>query len=418
MTRHPRRWLVLAEIMRLPAVPRLLVLTQLAFNIGFYLVLPFLADHLADDLGLAAATVGLVLGLRAFSQQGLFLLGGTLADRFGVRPVVLAGCAVRVAGFLVLAFAPDLPGVLAGAMLTGVAAALFSPAVESALAREGTRLEASGGLPRTELFAMFAVAGEVGAVAGPLLGILLLGVGFPAAAVAAAVVFSAILALHWRWLPAGPGAHAGEPVRDGLREVFGNRRFLAFAAANSTGLFAYHQLYLALPAELDRIGGPGALGWLFALASLLVIAGQLPVARFARTVLGPERALTAGFLTIAAAFAAAAVLVPRTSTVLPAVTLVVLLTAGQMLATPVAADVAGRLAGERRLGAYYGVLSAAGGLAVLLGSTLTGALLDATPPSSPLPWAVLAAVPLLSAAALRLLTPTTAGREPVPSHER
>jgi hypothetical protein len=37
------------------------------------------------------------------------------------------------------------------------------------------------------------------------------------------------------------------------------------------------------------------------------------------------------------------------------------------------------------------------------------------PQSSPLPWAALAAVPLLSAAALWLITPTTAVREPAPS---
>jgi MFS family permease len=416
--RHSRRWLVLAEIVHLPAVPRLLVLTQLAFNIGFYLVLPFLAGHLVGGLGLAAATVGLVLGLRTFSQQGLFLLGGVLADRCGVRPVVLAGCAVRVAGFLVLAFATSLPGVLAGAMLTGVAAALFSPAVESALAREGARLEESGRLPRTELFAMFAVAGQVGAVTGPLLGVLLLAVGFRATCVAAAVVFVAILAMHWRWLPAWPGAHAGEPVGDGLREVFGNHRFLAFAAANSAGLFAYNQLYLALPLELDRVGAEGALGWLFVLASVLVIAGQLPVARVARTVLGHRRALAAGSLIVATGFATVAVLAPRTSSVLPAAALVVLLTAGQMVTTPVARDVAARLAAERWLGAHFGVVSAAGGLAVLLGSTATGALMDAAAPSSPLPWAILAAVPLLSAAALWQLTPTTVGHEPVPSHAR
>ncbi|MEU8663630.1 MFS transporter, partial [Actinoplanes philippinensis] len=246
--RHLRRWLVIADIVRLPAVPRLLVLTQLAFNVGFYLVVPFLAGHLAGDLGLAAGAVGLVLGLRTFSQQGLFLLGGLLADRFGVRPVVLAGCAVRVAGFVVLAVAGSLPGVLAGAMLTGVAAALFSPAVESALAREGARLETAGRFPRTTLFAMFAVAGEVGAVTGPLVGVLLLGVGFRAASVAAAVVFVAILVMHWRWLPGGPGAHAGEPVGAGLRAVFGNRRFLVFAVANSQGP--------GYPPLLDQFSGP------------------------------------------------------------------------------------------------------------------------------------------------------------------
>ncbi len=41
--------------------------------------------------------VGFVLGLRAFSQQGLFVVGGWLVDRYGVRPVVLTGCALRIA---------------------------------------------------------------------------------------------------------------------------------------------------------------------------------------------------------------------------------------------------------------------------------------------------------------------------------
>ncbi|MBK3639038.1 MFS transporter, partial [Streptomyces sp. MBT97] len=78
---------------------RLLIATQLAFNIGFFAVLPFLAGHLGGAVGMAGWLVGFVLGLRTFSQQGLFVVGGALADRHGIRPVVLAGCALRVAGF-------------------------------------------------------------------------------------------------------------------------------------------------------------------------------------------------------------------------------------------------------------------------------------------------------------------------------
>ncbi|MDQ0364558.1 MFS transporter [Catenuloplanes indicus] len=406
MQTYGNKLLILTEIARLPALPRLLVLTQLAFNVGFYLVLPFLADHLRADLGLAAALVGLVLGLRTFSQQGLFLIGGVLADRYGARPVVLAGCAVRIAGFGVLAAARDLPAVLAGTLLIGVAAALFSPAVESALAREGARLEAAGTVRRTELFAMFSAAGEAGAVTGPLLGVLLLTAGFPAVCLAAAAVFALILAMHSRLLPAEPGAHAGEPVADGLREVFGNRRFLAFAAVNGAGLLAYHQLYLALPLELDAEDAAWALGWLFALASILMITGQLTIARYARRALGPRAALTCGFALMSAAFAVVPVLPGAWS----ALAMVVLLTAGQMLASPVARDTAARLAAERRLGAHFGVLSAAGGLAVLAGSTATGALLDSAGPV--VPWLALAAVPLTSALLFPLVAP--APREPGP----
>jgi MFS family permease len=80
---------VLGELGRLPRVMQLLVLTQLAFNVGFLMVVPYLAVHLVDDLGLASGAVGLVLGLRTFSQQGLFVIGGTLTDRFGAKPVIL-----------------------------------------------------------------------------------------------------------------------------------------------------------------------------------------------------------------------------------------------------------------------------------------------------------------------------------------
>ncbi len=80
---------------------RLLILTQLTSGIGFFAVLPFLAEHLGTALGMAGWMVGFVLGLRTFSQQGLFVVGGALVDRYGVRPIVLAGCVVRVAGFAI-----------------------------------------------------------------------------------------------------------------------------------------------------------------------------------------------------------------------------------------------------------------------------------------------------------------------------
>ena len=112
-------WAPLVLFRRLPAVPRLLLLSQLAFNVGFYLVVPFLAVHLTEDLALSGGVIGLVLGVRTFSQQGLFFLGGGLADRFGVKPMVLLGCTIRITGFLVLAAVTSLPGVLLGPCSSG-----------------------------------------------------------------------------------------------------------------------------------------------------------------------------------------------------------------------------------------------------------------------------------------------------------
>lgn len=98
---------------------RLLMANQFAINLGFYMLMPYLADHLAHGLGLAAWTVGLVLGVRNLSQQGMFLVGGTLADRYGCKPMILTGCALRTVAFALLAVADSLPVLIAASALTG-----------------------------------------------------------------------------------------------------------------------------------------------------------------------------------------------------------------------------------------------------------------------------------------------------------
>ncbi|MDV6012903.1 MFS transporter [Haloechinothrix sp. LS1_15] len=399
------RWSLLAEIGRLPGVIRLLVLSQLVFNIGFYLVVPYLFGYLVGDLALAGWLVGLVLGLRTFSQQGLFFLGGMLADRFGAKPVILAGCGLRVLGFLLLGQVESVPGIVAGALLTGFAAALFSPAVESLLAHEAGSTDRDGSAHRSDVFALFAVASEVGAVVGPVLGAVLLLADFQVVCVVAAAVFVAVGLVHLKWLPHHGAPHAAEPVLAGWRVVLGNRAFLVFAAGYAGYLVSYNQLYLALPAELHRAtGSEAALGWLFALSSLMVVLGQLPTTAWARRVLGASRGIVAGFVCMAAAFAVVAVaaLFPPAGigAVVPAIAMVVLLTLGQMLAVPLAKDAVPRLASERRLGAYFGILHSVGGLAVLGGSTTTGALLELGDGSGAVavtPWLALTAVPVASA---------------------
>ena len=56
---------------------KLLLVNQLTINVGFYMLMPYLAGHLSGTLALPAALVGLVLGVRNLSQQGMFLVGGT-----------------------------------------------------------------------------------------------------------------------------------------------------------------------------------------------------------------------------------------------------------------------------------------------------------------------------------------------------
>ncbi|WP_030314911.1 MDR family MFS transporter [Streptomyces sp. NRRL B-3229] len=382
---------------RLSPLLRLLILTQLAFNLGFFAVLPFLADHLGRAVGMAGWLVGFVLGLRTFSQQGLFVVGGALADRYGIRPVVLTGCALRIGGFGWLGYAGRTAAVIGAVLLIGFAAALFSPAVESEVARQAVLHEEAGG-HRTRVLALFTVAGQAGAFVGPLLGALLLSVDFRTVCLAGAGIFVLVLAGHAWLLPQRVPGRQQVQLRGGMGTLVRNRGFLALCCAYGAYLLGYNQLYLALPEEVERAtGSQSALAWLFALSSLLVVTAQLPVTRWAGSRWALRRSMAAGLLLIGAGFAVVAAARPADWTgvrgLVPSAGFVVLLTLGQMLVAPAARAWVPDLAPEGRLGLYTGALSSVSGLIVLAGSSLTGSLLDTGLPTA-VPWLVLAAVPV------------------------
>ncbi|GAA3695484.1 MFS transporter [Arthrobacter ginkgonis] len=403
---------------------RTLLGAQLVFNLGFYAVVPFLAGAMGTDYGMDAAAIGLVLGARTFSQQGMFLAGGLLADRWGSRRAILTGCLVRILGYATLAAASDFTLFLLGAVLTGAGGALFSPALESQLSQADRPVDdgepACGKKGKRSVFVWLAITGEIGAVLGPVLGSALLGWGFDAALAAGIAVFTAVTILLWYRLPAAaargkaPQAEAENPGRTGARPALaclGDRRFVMFCVLAGVNMLAYNQLYFAVPVELGRRGLDGAwLGALFLLASALTLLLQLPAAAVAQR-LGPGRTLSAGFVLLAAAFAVAATTSVHagssgTSLVPLAVTVAVLIL-GRMLLTPTILSLIpafvpteGPAPGR---GAYFGLAATCGGIAVLVGNALLGWLLDLTDrhhwwPGTP--WVPLVLLAVLAAAAL------------------
>ncbi|MFB0834363.1 MFS transporter [Arthrobacter halodurans] len=409
---------------------RTLLGAQLVFNLGFYAVVPFMAGAMRSDFGWGAAAIGLVLGARTFSQQGMFLFGGMLADRWGARRSILAGCLVRIGGYGTLLAASDLPLFLLGAVLTGVGGALFSPALQARLAVADRTTEVNP--KRNSVFVWLAITGEAGAVLGPLLGTALLGWGFDAALAAGIGIFAVITVLLWWRLPPdkthGDGAAGRSPAS--LRPAGGclrDRRFLAFCLLASVNLLAYNQLYFAVPVELDRRGlGQAWMGGLFLLASVLTLALQLPVAAASRRI-GPGPTLSAGFALLAVAFAVAAATSvdpegPPSTSFAPIAAVVAFLVLGHMAITPMILALVpdyfprGLSAG---LGAGYGLVATSGGVAVLAGNMVLGRLVDATErhqwwPGTP--WVPLVMVALMSALALpRVLPAQPAAKASLPA---
>ncbi|MFE5938304.1 MFS transporter [Streptomyces sp. NPDC056470] len=379
-----------------PAV-RLLFLNQLTINLGFYMLMPYLAAHLADGLGMAAWAVGLVLGVRNLSQQGMFLVGGALADRLGFKPLIVAGCALRTAGFGALAFAQSLPVLIGASVATGLAGALFNPAVRAYLAAEA-------GERRVEAFALFNTYYQAGILLGPLVGVALTGVSFRLTCVVAAVLFAVLTLVQLRHLPvrvkeeAEAGAAEGEVAaeqRGQFRTVLTNRTFWLFSLAMTGSYVLSFQVYLALPLAAD---GTAATTALFVVSALVTLAGQLRITAWCGRRLNRERCLVLGLVLMGGAF-----LLPPSVPGLGGLLLcAAVLAVANAVLYPYEMDTVVALSGGRWVATHYGLYNTVCGIGITLGNLGTGALLDVTG-WSVTPWLVLCGIGLTCAGAVGVL---------------
>lgn len=400
---------------------------MLANNIGFYMIVPFLAGYMAGDLGLALWVVGLILGVRTLSQQGLSLLGGSIGDRIGYKPVIVAGCLFRTVAFVLFGLVDSALGLAAAAILIGLGGALLSPAIRAYLAH-------GAGERRVEAYALLEMTMHGGSLLGPLVGSLLIGFDFRLVSFAAAAVFLGVGFLQLRYLPAGaaPPAPARQPILESWLVPLRNRPFVLLCLSVLGLFFLYNQVYLGLPLEVRRVtGGDGGVGLLFTMLAVVGIVGQVPVTGWANRRLRPPASIALGLLLMGLAFvpllltaevvpvAAAAVrpwagavglaaldgILVRVVNVLPLTICCALLVVGQMLATPYVAALIPALGGGRLQGTYFGMYALVQGVGAAVGNLAGGASLDLarTAGWGGLPWLLMALVGVACAGAVALL---------------
>lgn len=402
---------------------QLLMLNQLTINTGFYMLMPYLAFHLTDSVGIAVSTVGVILGVRNLSQQGMFLVGGSIADRLGYKPAILAGCALRTVGFAALGFTESLPVLLLASAATGFAGALFNPAVRAYLAQDA-------GERRVEAFALFNVFYQTGILIGPLVGMALIAVDFTTVASTAAGLFLVLTVLQAFALP--PRHAAATERRAGLRGVLGdwrvvaaNRRFVVFTIVMVGSYVLNFQVYLAIPlavqdavatAGLGSGSGDVAVAVLFAVSALVAILGQLRVTDWARRRWDTAQALPRGLALMAAAFLPIMATPPlgvalrdapipgvalAAVVVAPAVLTVALLSLGAALIYPLEMDTIVRLSGDRLVATHYGLYNTVAGAGITGGNFLVGVGLGLSAPlAATVPWLGLALLGAVGAVAL------------------
>ena len=149
-----RRWVVLV----------VLCVSVLAIAIDST-VLYLATSSIAADLHPSSVQLLWIVDAYSLVAAPLLLTFGTLADRYGRRRVLLAGQVVFGLGSLAAAFAPSVPVLIASRVLLGVGGAMIMPAtlslVRSVFPNRRERAFAIG---------IWSAVTDIGAVAGPVLG--------------------------------------------------------------------------------------------------------------------------------------------------------------------------------------------------------------------------------------------------------
>ena len=277
--------------------PPVLLGSQFVFNIGFMRLCPF-SSVPARRYAVIRRRHRTGAWVAHFSQQGMFIVGGALSDRFGARIVILWGCFIRIAGFLLLALGHSLWPIVLGACLTGVGGALFSPLLKRCSLKRASkaRLAVNAAAPNGSLFCRMR---RTGRGIRPGIGALFAGLGFRLVAFAGAAVFTGADRALFSLPPTQKN-----PLPCGRFPV--DR--IAPAAVCRVYCCVQRPVIKLQPALSGFAGGNTTrrrkrkdLGPLFMLASLLIITFQLPLARLARVV-GPVWSLPTGFALVSASF--------------------------------------------------------------------------------------------------------------------
>jgi DHA1 family multidrug resistance protein-like MFS transporter len=372
-----------------------LLADQTVMNIGYFMLFPLLTVHLTRDLGFDATGVGLVFAARNLLQQGTAPLGGSLSDRIGYKPVIVAGFLVRAGGFLLFALSHELLGVIAGALVTAVGGALFDPPSRASLAYLTPERD------RQDVYAAAGTAGWLGQVIGPLLGSLLLPVSFELVTIASAAAFLLAAIQAGLLLPGGMrGETGGLSILASIGGALRDRDFMWFTGLLLGFYFLASQPTITVPLLAARLVGPEAIGPLFAIQAALAMGLQVPLVRWTRRRAGPLVQVSGAMLLMGMGFVGYALANNFVGLAL-ATGLVAI---GQLLISPVQSMVTARLAGGKG-GAYFGVGSLALAVGGALGNGSGGALIDLSARVGLvwLPWISMSAVAVVSAIGFGLL---------------
>ena len=215
---------------------------------GSSMVLPFQFIYISRTLGMQLSTVATLITLAAGTGLAVSFLGGSLADRFGRKPVMLGAQAAFGLSWLLMSLARSYLGFLLPMAVMAAAQPIYAVGSDAMMADMIPPEQRSTG------YSILRMASNTGFALGPGVGGFIVSrsytLGFHCAG-AAMLTYSLFLALfvretlRHRQHPAAAASRAVPPGRlGGYERVLRDRGYMIFAAVVTLG--TYGVVYFAI----------------------------------------------------------------------------------------------------------------------------------------------------------------------------
>jgi MFS family permease len=370
--------------------------TQLFASAGFSICLPFFALYLHQERGLPMTLIGTLYLISGICSSATQMIGGVLADRFGRRRLILGSSITRLFIYSGLAALVATSAPVWAIIITYISGQAVGMSMRPAIAAMITDLAPPGRL--TETYGVLRVGQNVGWAAGPALGGYLITF-LPYAWLFAVAAFSSVITFVFIFFFLTESFQGtGERIPFGsMFSVARDRLFLVFTGLCLLVFVTMGQMGSTLSVfTVDNIGFSTAqYGLLLTANGIMVVLFQYPVARWAGR-LTRARGLALGSLFYALGYLS----LSGVHDFGWALAAMVIITAGEIVFTPLTLSVVGQLSPQNYRGRYMGFFGLSQSMSISLAPLAGGVLLDTFPQDPWLVWGTISTVACAATAGL------------------
>lgn len=382
------------EIRTLPRAAWVLYAETFVNRFGTF-VLVFLALYLTR-IGWSPARTGIAVGMYGGGALAASIAGGWLADHLGRRNTIALSMFASAASMVLLWRAGGPAEILALAFCAGLSAESYRPAAAGLL----TDLTPAG--RRASAFALYRLAINLGAAAGPAVGGFLAERSFAWIFLGDAATSTVAGVVTLLALPPGRRVRHQDRDRPGLLAALrADPAYLLFLGGSFLALMVFFQSFSSLPLHVEGLGFRAVdYGLLMSLNGLLVVTCELPIVSVTRR-RRPRRVISTGLAVTGLGYG----LLVGADTLPLLAGCVAVYTLGEMIFAPVSSAYVGDVAPDHLRGRWFGAWGLVNSIAMLLGPAVGTAVWARSPTAL---WIGCAAVSAAGAALVLRAPPTRA----------